>query len=177
MLKYATFHDGTMMRFFKTVAASVTFLMLAGCGNSALLMLDKDDRFKTALDHTQKQPMKQNTETLAIFRATYLNPIYPETYRGREYFFVGIYIQDDRDRDHTGINNPRFALTLNDQNASTTEPVDENNRLYKSMSMTERWAHYYVVGFDDNTSSKLNLLYKKDTNQNVKFTFPRFVNP
>jgi len=163
------------MRFL--VAITVSVWIFTGCGNSVLLMLDKDKTFKPSLDNTQKQQLKNGQTTLAIFRATYLNPIYPDAYHDKEYFFVGIHIQDDLKEGSSGINNPHYTLTLNDHNATAVEPVGETDKLYKSMPMVERWARYYVVGFDDNSTGKLNLVYKKDTKQSVKFTFPRYVKP
>jgi hypothetical protein len=55
--------------------------------------------------------------------------------------------------------------------------VDENDSLFKRMPLVERWTRYYVVAFDDNTSAKLNLVYKKDTNESLKFSFPRYKKP
>lgn len=165
------------MRFVAAMVLGLALWILSGCGNSALLMLDKNENFKKALDNTKKQQLKDQTETLAIFRATYLNPIYPDKYRDREYFFVGIHIQNDMNNDQAGINNPLYNLTLNDQNLSGYEEVDDTHELYKSMPLVERWTHYYIVQFDDNATGNLNLVYKKDTKQSLKFTYPRYVNP
>lgn len=149
-------------------------ILLSGCGNSALLTLGKDEKFKTSVENTQKKQLRSYFETLAIFRATYLNPVFPEEYNDKQYFFIGIYIQNDMKRKKAGLNNPQFTLSLNDQNATSVTELDENSVLYKRMPLVERWAHYYVIGFDDNVSDNLEITYKKDTNESLKFTFPRY---
>jgi len=164
----------------RLVTASIlgTVLWLSGCGNSALLMLDKDEHFKSSLDLTHKQQLKNKAgETLGLFRATYLNPIYPDEYSDLQYFFVGIHLQDDLAAPQAGIHNPHYRLSMNDLNVSRIEDVSENDPLYKRMPLVERWTHYYVVAFDDNASAKLGLLYKKDTNESLKFSFPRYIKP
>lgn len=153
-------------------------LTLQGCGNSALLMFDKDESFKASLDKTQKKQLKNSEgSTLALFRATYLNPVYPDEYHDKEYFFIGIHLQDDLPRPQAGLHNPHYHLSMNDLNATEQSEVGEEDTLYKKMPLVERWTHYYVVAFDDNTSDKLNLLYKKDTNESLKFSFPRYKKP
>ena len=166
------------MKRWVTASILATVLWFSGCGNSALLMLDKDQHFKTSLDLTKKQQLKnKKSETLALFRATYLNPIYPDTYKDKQYFFVGVHIQDDLPVPRAGIHNPLYHLSMNDLNVSTIRDIGEEDPLYQSMPLVERWTHYYVVAFDDNSSAKLNVLYKKDTNESLKFTFPRYIKP
>lgn len=155
-----------------------TVLLLSGCGNSILLTLGKDPDFKKTLDHTKKQQFKENNQTVAIFRATYLNPIYPDRYdEEQQHFFIGIHIEDDLPQPKAGIRNPHYRLSMNDLNASRYDEIKEDDPLYKSMPLVERWTRYYVVTFDDNSSKKLNLLYKKDTNESLKFSFPRYIKP
>ncbi len=165
------------MRHLSTAILFVSLILLQGCGDSALLMLDKDPNFKKSLDLTQKKQFKIEGKTLAIVRATYLNPIYPEHYRDYQYFFVGIHIQDDMKNDFAGINNPHYNLTMNDHNMTGYDMIDESEPLYRHMPLVERWTHYYVVAFDDNSSAKLDLVYKKDTNESLKFSFRRYVIP
>ena len=74
---------------------NIIFLMLfvsavffAGCGKSSFVMLDKDKHYKETLEFTQKKQLKNYLQTVAVFRATYLNKVYPQEYKDDEYFLL-----------------------------------------------------------------------------------------
>lgn len=162
------------MKFFKFSVLFLAIFIFFGCGKSALVMFDKDEDFQKALQYTEEKQLKNYFQTLAIFRATHLNQVYPQKYNDKEYFFVGIYIQDDMKKEKSKINNPQYALTLNGNKFLSYEEVDENNVLHKTMPFVNRWTAYYVVAFDKQESNEMTLEYKKDTNQSVSFVFKKY---
>ena len=163
------------MRHPATILIILTIFFLGGCGQSALLMLDKDEKYNTILARTHKKQLTDNATTLGLFRATYLNPLYPDEYRGKEYFFIGLYLQDDFKQDKGGLNNPHYSIRMNGQGYAEAMKLEKSDPLYKQMPLTERWIRYYLVSFEDNTSTaRLNLTLKKDSGESLSFSFARF---
>jgi len=157
------------------VIFATSLWFFSGCGQSALLMLDKDEKYHETLTHTQKkQLIDTQNATQALLRATYLNPIYPEQYQDRESFFVGIYIQDDHKGTSGGLNHPLYTLKLNGQPPMETTELEKNDALYKRMPLTERWSRYYLVSFNESNATKLELTLKKASGESLTFTYPRY---
>lgn len=163
------------MRHPATILIILTIFILGGCGQSALLTLGKDEKYNTILTQTQKKQLTDSATTLGLFRTTYLNPLYPDEYRGKEYFFIGLYLQDDFKRDKGGLNNPHYSLTMNGQSYAEAMELEKSDPLYKQMPLTERWIRYYLVSFEDNSSAaRMNVTLKKDSGESLSFTFARF---
>ena len=143
-----------------------------GCGKSSFVMLDKNKNYKEALEYTQKQQLKNYLDTVAVFRVTYLNKVYPKDYKDKEYFFVGIYLPDDIKKKE-GLFNPLFKLALNDKTSfKATELKYGSSTLIKLMPLTNRWTKYYVVEFEKDDEEKLVLTYTYlPTAKNVEFLF------
>jgi len=119
-----------------------------GCGQSAYLVFTKDESKTEAIHYTQRGEVRDYFETLALMRATYLNPLDPAKYQGDEYFFVGLYIPDDfPDDNRSGIQNPLYRLSLNGDAPTAYRTLDESDILLKTMPMVTRWHHYYLVSF------------------------------
>jgi len=145
---------------------NIIFLMLfvsavffAGCGKSSFVMLDKDKHYKETLEFTQKKQLKNYLQTVAVFRATYLNKVYPQDYKDNEYFFIGVYIPDDIKK-KKGLLNPLFELLLNGKEPlKITELKHNSSSLIKKMPLTNRWTKYYIVEFEKIDEYNLLLTY------------------
>ena len=158
----------------KKIYLLLIFLFFVGCGKSSFVMIDKSPKYKEALEYTQKQQLKNYLQTLAVFRASYLNPIYPDRYKDKEYFFIGVYIENDI-KDKSGLDNPLFELKLNDQKPIKITKLDhKKSTLIKELPLTNRWSHYYIVEFKQQTKKLLKLTYHhKLTSKQITFTFQK----
>jgi hypothetical protein len=135
-------------------------------------MLDKNKNYKEALEFTQKKQLKNYLQTMAVFRATYLNKIYPQVYENNESFFVGVYIPNDIKKKE-GLDNPLFELLLNDKKPiNVTRLKYDSSALIKQMPLINRWTKYYIVEFEKDDEEKLALTYTYlPTAKNVEFLF------
>jgi len=161
-----------MKNIIKYTLITLTVLLISGCGHSSFVMLDKDKNYKEALQYTKKKQLKNYLDTLAIFRATYLNLVYPNKYKDHEYFFIGVYIPNDIKKS-TGLDNPLFLLTLNNQKPlKVTKLTPKKDALIKKMPLTNRWTNYYIVEFNSTKEQVLNITYTHlDTNNSISFKF------
>ena len=143
--------------------------VLSGCHHyNAMEMFKKDDSYEKAVLHTKSGQIVSSLETKAQITVTYLNPIYPNEYSDRDYFFVGVYIPNDYDSaDKRGLMNPNFKLLIKKEadiapSKITEITKKENDSLYKKMPLTDEWSRYYVVSFEKTKEDKTVLLTLKN---------------
>lgn len=143
--------------------------VLSGCHHyNAMEMFKKDDSYEKAVLHTKSGQIVSSLETKAKITVTYLNPIYPNEYSDRDYFFVGVYIPNDYDSaDKRGLMNPDFKLLIKKEvdmapSKITEITKKENDPLYKKMPLTDEWSRYYVVSFEKTKGDKTVLLTLKN---------------
>ena len=147
------------LRVKKIILYLIVFVFIAGCGDSVLLLMNKDKYFAKRLKYTKKAEINNYFQTVAILNATNLSKSEPEKYKQPTYF-IGVYIENDFDNNQSGLYNPNFKLTLNEQTAKSIKVIDENTLLFKNMPFTNRWSNYYVVTFDkvDDEKERLRFL-------------------
>lgn len=156
-----------MLRAISIISASI--FLFGGCQTyNAFDMLKKDKLYEKALQETKNGQIITSLETKAKISATYLNGLYPSTYKDKEYFFVGVFIPDDFDKPELfGLNNKNFdfgMLKIVKKEAKLGEAATiqkvfvkpdsiehikkpDENSLYKSIPHTDAWSRYYVVSF------------------------------
>ncbi len=147
----------------------VAAFILSGCQTySAFEIFKKDDLYERALLQTKNKQIINSLETKAKITATYLNPLYPSTYKDGEHFFVGVYIPDDYDKkESAGLFNKDYKLLMMGAKEdiaplSISEITKkEQSELYKKMPHTDNWSKYYVVSFPKQAdAANLTLLLK-----------------
>jgi hypothetical protein len=155
-----------MVRYF-VVAFIIIFF--SSCGSSALITLNKDKTYITKLSYTKKGEIKNYFDTIAIFRATYLNKI-DSSYKN-DTFFIGLYISDDfEDESKKGLNNKNFKLYLDGKEPISIKSVGKDSEIFKSMPNTDRWSNYYIVEFLPTKNKTITLLHIP-TKQKIEFRF------
>ena len=155
--------------------------VLSGCHHyNAMEMFKKDDSYEKAVLHTKSGQIVSSLETKAKITVTYLNPLYPNEYSDKDYFFVGVYIPNDYDvAEKRGLMNPDFKLSL--QKEGDTAPVKiseivkkENDPLYKKMPLTDEWSRYYLVSFEKIKADKtISLALKNISGGETVLNFQR----
>lgn len=155
------------MTTYKKVIALLPFatFLLGGCQTySAFEALKKDDYYEKALLQTKSAQIINSLETKAKITATRLNPLYPDKYKDGEYFYVGVYIPDDYDKnDSAGLFNKEYKLYLKGDGGymeplSVNETIKkEQNELYKKAPIKDNWSRYYTVSFAKQKTDALTL--------------------
>lgn len=147
----------------------IATLVFSGCQTyGAFDVFKKDEQYELALLHTKNRQIINSLETKAKITATYLNPLYPSTYKDSEYFFIGLYIPDDYDKkESAGLFNKDYKLLIKGIREDIA-PLNiseitkkEQNELYKKMPHTDNWSKYYIVSFPKQADeANLTLLLK-----------------
>lgn len=147
---------------------------LTGCGKSGYFGFTSSTTYTNALEHTKRIETRDNFESRMLLSATYLNAIYPENYNKSEFFLIGIYISNDFKKELSGINNPNYKITLNDNHFSSAKELGKDDPLLKKMPLINRWSTYYVVSFAEVNGSNLSLSVKDiDINQTKTISFTK----
>ncbi|MDD3465790.1 MAG: hypothetical protein PHE67_01480 [Campylobacterales bacterium] len=154
--------------FKKTTLILAFALAFGGCASyNAFDMFKKDEGYEKALLNTKNAQLSNSFETKIKLTATYLNPLFPQTYKDAEYFFVGVFIpQDYDDSNKAGLFNKDYNLTIKTKEIKEStlgaplKPAQylpavkieeivkkDESELYKKMPHVDNWSRYYVVSF------------------------------
>lgn len=112
----------------------------------------------------------------ALISATYMNMLQPESYRGEEYFLVGLYISDDMPAPETrGIYNPQFTLKTQSGNTyKTLRPLLKDDPLFQQVPTLNRWKHYYLISFAKEEGHTISLVYSHKLYGETLLEFKRY---
>ncbi|MRJ02482.1 MAG: hypothetical protein C6I05_03440 [Epsilonproteobacteria bacterium] len=148
---------------------------MGGCGKKVERpnVLRPDPVYVEAMRHTEKGDIAISLENKALIIATHLNPMDREKYRGRERFFIRVYIDNDfDDENRSGLFHPGFSLTLNGHPPTRIEKIDYDAPLAKKMPFTQKWYHLYLVTFPESQEEKLILTLSHPDYGSARLTFP-----
>ena len=154
-------------------AAAASTLFVTGCGRPAFLVFDRNSAYQEALGFTREGEVRNYFETKALVTATYMNPLDGERFKDGEFFFVGLYIDDDFEGEKGGLNNPFFRLTLNGEIPLEYYEVEEEDPMLKTMPLVNRWSRYYVVRFPETAEGALTLTLVHESTASVSLPFSK----
>jgi len=104
------------------------------------------------LEATEKGELYNSLDTIAIISATYMNQIYPSTYKEGETFLAGVYYPAvTKSSENLGLRDDvEVYLLSNGKKYKTTsvEHLKPNDPLLVNMPLFSSWNDYYLVSFD-----------------------------
>lgn len=154
-------------------AGVASTLFVTGCGRPAFLVFDRNSAYQEALVHTREGEVRNYFETKALITATYMNPLDGERFKDGEFFFVGLYIDDDFEGEKGGLNNPFFRLSLNGEGPLEYYEVEEEDPMLKTMPLVNRWSRYYVVRFPRVEGEAMTLTLVHESTASVSLPFSK----
>lgn len=175
-----------MNKLFKLfLIALVTFF--TGCQTKTVLNHFEDNNDAAfAIQYTKKSDILINDEVKVLFFGTYLNKI-NEKYEdeNKDSFVVGVHVVNE---DNKGLFEDGFEMTLNGNAMLSAKTLDKNSKLFKDISLKNKWSKYYVVSFktkeivlkpvDYNTEEKTEKEKKEEKAQEgkliLKLSHPEF---
>lgn len=157
------------MKYFLPLLLIAFFL---GCSSKEQFraLVNNDTLYTNAIAYTKKATIEKDNQTVAYMTITYLNQLYPLTYSDKEYFLVGINIENapnvlndtfflyllENEYDQT----LKQTITLNTTPA-TIEKANLNE--FVNMPLQNRWSSYYLVSFNKNDSTDLKMQFGNET--------------
>jgi len=154
----------------------VIMLLFLGCRDN-ISVLQKDEKYTTLTQYTQRGQITKSFETIALINATYLNPILKENNetKNNEIFIIGVYNSNDYKKyEKGGIYNPHYILTMNDMNFTKASKADIKKLNLENYPFYNKWMKYYKVYFPHTENKILKIFYKnKDENASVTLTLKK----
>jgi len=160
----------------KTFFIILTFLTLfTACSTKnafSEFKMDKDQELSISSLKSSKIISKDG-EVSGVFSAIYLNEIYPESFKGDEYFFVYLFTKDTKEMyDPQRPTQTDLKLKLNSKLPIKLQKLPQNNRFSHLVETKSSWNRYYLVSFEkvdeinlvleNGLSSSAVLKYQKD---------------
>lgn len=150
-----------MKTFLMILTISATFV---GCSqHDAFNRFDISKERALSEENIQSSKISNKEKINGTVTATYLNKIYPDLYKGSEYFYVYLY---------TNQNSKEIEFELNGMPALMVEKL-KNKNLYTHLTQSNvKWQEYYLVGFAQSDAS-LNLKIKDNNASSAILTFKK----
>lgn len=147
--------------------------ILTGCfQDRSFGIFKKDIIYQKAIKNTQKGDIINSSQTKAVFIASYLNQIYPQfRTKNNEYFYIGVYINDEFSNQNSGLEKIEYNITLNGFKPISIKVTEDNDRFKRELAFINSWFKYYIVEFDKSDEEDLNLTfnYNKFGSTELKF--------
>ncbi|MEA2111164.1 MAG: hypothetical protein U9P71_03840 [Campylobacterota bacterium] len=139
--------------------AASAFLLFTGCSKTTAFDFFKMDKnYEKAISNLQSGTIVKSFETEAILSSVYLNEVYPKEYSDGEYFFIALYLSDDKRLFFkSGLADPDYILTLNTLNFIDGEELQSDHKLRALMPINNEWNRYYLIKFDSQNRDNLLL--------------------
>ncbi len=156
---------------------TLVLFLFSGCSKTTAFDFFKMDKnYEKAISNLQSGTIAKSFETEAILSSVYLNEVYPDEYSNGEYFFLALYLSDDKRLFFkSGLNDPDYKLTLNNTNFIDGKELKSDHKLRSLMPINNEWNRYYLIKFasqerndlllklQNNDSGKIELHYLKDS--------------
>ena len=142
------------------IVASLLFLS-TGCSQKSGFF-NEDTMEQSAVRHTKKGQLYNSMEIKATIVSTYLNASHPEFKEAKEEkFLVSAFIDEDSTNPKfSGINNPKYELTLNGVKPTSKKKLDFEDELINFTPIRNRWSTYYIVSFPIQKDGSLLMSFK-----------------
>ena len=142
----------------------VIMLLFIGCSEK-MSVLQKDEKYNTLTQYTQRGQITRSLETIALINATYLNPILKDNNetRNNEIFIIGVYNSNDyKGYEKGGIHNPHYKLTMNGMKYTKAVKADVKKLDLTKYPFYNKWMKYYKVYFPKTNDYTLKITYSNE---------------
>ena len=154
----------------KILLAIFAIFLFTGCNSKVSDVLQKDNRYITLTQYTQRGQIVKSLETVALINATYLNHILGDNNetKNNEIFIIGVYNSNDyRGYKKGGIFNNHYTLTMNGMKFTKAKKADDKKLNIENYPFYNKWMKYYEVYFPHTDSDTLTIVYSNKTEGNT----------
>jgi hypothetical protein len=161
------------MRYILTI---LTFsLLFMGCADkNAFSKFNMQPDQELSAASLQGTKIKNGDNVEGIFSAIYLNKVYPNVYTLNEYFYVYLYLKDEKKmHDSNTLNEIKLTLKLNGKIPLKVKKLDAKNQFSHLASVHSEWKRYYLVAFEREEESEINLVLETDQSSSDALTYQK----
>jgi hypothetical protein len=159
------------MKFLLLLATAL--LLFSGCSKTTAFDFFKmDENYEKAISNLQSGTIAKSFETEAILSSVYLNEVYPKEYNDGEYFFLALYLSDDKRLFFkSDLRDPDYKLTLNEINFVDGKELQSNDKLRSLMPINNEWNRYYLIKFETQERNDLLLKLENSEDDTIKLHY------
>ncbi len=145
---------------------TLVLFLFSGCSKTTAFDFFKMDKnYEKAISNLQSGTIAKSFETEAILSSVYLNEVYPDKYNDAEYFFLALYLSNDKRLFFkSDLGDPDYKLTLNNVNFVDGEELQSEHKLRSLMPINNEWNRYYLIKFNSQ-KGRNDLLLKLENNE------------
>ena len=148
------------------VLSFISIVIFTSCTTKNIDLLDKDSLYNQGLEYTKIKTIIKNNDIKGVLNITYLNPSYPKKFdKNYNEFLIGIYVDNYQNN---------YMMYLNDKRYISKHLVNKNTKIYKNIPVFNPHAIYYIVKFNKDGSSNLNLSFTHKQYEKLSISFKTF---
>ncbi|NOR56945.1 MAG: hypothetical protein GQ474_00300, partial [Sulfurimonas sp.] len=100
--------------------------------------------------------------------------VYPNVYTVNEYFYVYLYLKDEKEmHDSNTLDDIKLTLKLNGKIPVKVKKLDSKNQFSHLASVNSEWKRYYLVAFEREEESEINLVLETDQSSSDALTYQK----
>ncbi|WP_373002127.1 hypothetical protein [Sulfurimonas sp.] len=161
------------MRYILTI---LTFsLLFMGCADkNAFSKFNMQPDQELSAASLQGSKIKMGKDVEGIFSAIYLNKVYPNVYTVNEYFYVYLYLKNGKKMHDTNtLDEIKLTMKLNDKLPVKVKKLDAKNQFSHLASVNSEWRRYYLIAFEREDKSEINLVLETDLSSSDALTYQK----
>lgn len=144
------------MKLFLIITTILTTFL--GCShNNAFDRFSMSHERELSEENIQSSKIVDNANAVGVVTAVYLNRVYPDLYKGAEYFYIYLNVEGDAEK---------TVFELNGSPSLLVEELQTKNSFTSLTLINAEWKHYYLVGFKAE-KGRLNLNIKNEESSSV----------
>ncbi len=149
--------------------------LFSGCSKTTAFDFFKiDSNYEKAISNLQTGTISKSFETEAILSSIYLNKVYPNEYNDGEYFFIALYLANDKRLFFkSNLSDPQYNLTLNSINFVNVQELSSEHKLRSLMPINNEWNRYYLIKFDTQARNDLLLKFENENLDAIKLEYEK----
>jgi len=149
----------------KYILTILTFwILFTGCADKnafSKFNMQPDQELSAASLQGSKIKMGENVE--GIVTAIYLNKVYPHRYNVNEYFYVYLYLKDEKKMyDPNTLDEIKLTMKLNGKLRVKIKQLEAKNKFSHLASVQSEWNKYFLVAFEKVDESEISLVLETD---------------
>ncbi len=151
------------------------FILFIGCADkNAFSKFDMQKAQELSASNSQSSKVKTKENIDGIVSAIYLNKVYPNTYTTNEYFYVYLYLKDEKEMyNPNSVNDVNLTIKLNNKLPIKVKKLSNKNKFSHLSSVENEWRRYYLVAFEKDEKSELSLVLESGQSVSDKLMFQK----
>jgi hypothetical protein len=149
----------------KYIFIILTFwILFVGCADKnafSKFNMQEDQELSAANLQGSKIKMGENVE--GIVTAIYLNKVYPHRYSVNEYFYVYLYLKNNKKMYNPNtLEDIKLTMKLNGKLPVKIKKLDARNKFSHLASVESEWNRYFLVAFEEEKENEISLVLETD---------------